>query len=61
MQRPPGVWCAATWRGDDYPISGDHTNQIIAATPGLRRLGSYRDPDVAIEIFAGPDRSTSEQ
>jgi SAM-dependent methyltransferase len=52
---------AAHWRHpvEDYPISGDHTNQIIAATPGLRRLGSYLDPDVAIEIFAGPDRSTS--
>jgi len=52
---------AAHWRHpvDDYPMGGDHTNQIIAATPGLLRLGSYRDPDVAIEIFAGPDGSAS--
>jgi hypothetical protein len=41
-------------------MGGDHTNQIIAASPGLLRLGSYRDPDEAIEIFTGPDRSASE-
>ncbi|MDT5370396.1 MAG: hypothetical protein QOC62_4827 [Mycobacterium sp.] len=41
-------------------MGGDHANQIIAATPGLLRLASYRDPDVAIEIFAGPDRSASD-
>jgi hypothetical protein len=40
-------------------MTGDYTNQIIAATPGLLRLGSYRDPDVAIEIFAGLGQSTS--
>ena len=47
---------AAHWRHpvEDYPMSGDHTNQIIAATPGLLRLGSYRDSDVAIDIFTGP-------
>jgi hypothetical protein len=54
---------AAHWRHrvEDYPMSGDHTNQIIAATPGLLRLDSYRDPDVAIEIFTGPDQSASKQ
>ncbi len=53
---------AAHWRHpvEDYPMGGDHTNQIIAATPGLLRLASYRDPDVAIEIFAGLDRSASD-
>jgi hypothetical protein len=53
---------AAHWRHrvEDYPMGGDHTNQIIAATPGLLRLGSYRDPDVAIEVFGGPDRSASD-
>lgn len=52
---------AAHWRHpvEDYPMGGDRANQIIAATPGLLRLGSYRDPDVAIEIFAGPDGSAS--
>jgi hypothetical protein len=50
---------AAHWRHpvEDYPMGGDHANQIIAATTGLRPLGNYRDPDVAIEIFAGPHRS----
>jgi hypothetical protein len=53
---------AAHWRHpvEDYPMGGDDTNQIIAATPGLLRLGSYRDPDVAIEVFAGPDRYASD-
>jgi len=53
---------AAHWRHpvEDYPMGGDHTNQIIAATPGLLRLASYRDPDVAIEIFAGPHRYASD-
>jgi hypothetical protein len=41
-------------------MGGDHTNRIIAASAGLLRLGSYRDPDEAIEIFTGPDRSASE-
>jgi SAM-dependent methyltransferase len=53
---------AAHWRHpvEDYPMAGDHANQIIAATTGLRPLGNYRDPDVAIEIFAAPDRSASD-
>jgi SAM-dependent methyltransferase len=44
---------AAHWRHpvDDYPISGDHANEIIGATPGLHLAGSYRDPDVAIDVF----------
>jgi hypothetical protein len=52
---------AAHWRHpvEDYPMGGDRTNQIVAATSGLLPLGSYRDPDVAIEIFAGPDSSAS--
>jgi len=37
---------AAHWRHpvDDYPISGDHANEIIGATTGLHLAGSYRDP-----------------
>ena len=44
---------AAHWRHrvDDYPISGDHANDVIAATAGLHLIGSYRDADVAIEVF----------
>jgi cyclopropane fatty-acyl-phospholipid synthase-like methyltransferase len=44
---------AAHWRHrvEDYPISGDHANDVIAATPGLHLIGSYRDKDVAIEVF----------
>jgi len=44
---------AAHWRHrvDDYPMAGDHANDIIAATAGLHLIGSYRDADVAIEVF----------
>jgi SAM-dependent methyltransferase len=53
---------AAHWRHavEDYPMGGDRANRIIADTTGLRPLGNYRDPDVAIEIFAAPDRSASD-
>lgn len=44
---------AAHWRHrvDDYPLSGDQANEIIAATPSLHRIGRYRDPDVVIDVF----------
>jgi cyclopropane fatty-acyl-phospholipid synthase-like methyltransferase len=44
---------AAHWRHRvaDYPMTGDHTNDIVGATAGLHLIGSYRDPDVAIEVF----------
>ncbi len=44
---------AAHWRHrvDDYPMAGDHANDVIAATAGLHLIGSYRDADVAIEVF----------
>jgi SAM-dependent methyltransferase len=44
---------AAHWRHpvDDYPITGDHAGGIVAATAGLYLIGSYRDADVAIEVF----------
>lgn len=48
----------AHWRHPvaDHPMSGDHANDLVGATPGLHQIGSYRDPDVAIEVFdtAGP-------
>jgi len=55
----PATIVAAHWRHSvaDYPMTGDQTNGVIAATPGLHRIGGYRDMDVAIEIF---DTATSE-
>lgn len=49
----PATIVAAHWRHfvDDYPMTGDQTNGVIAATPGLHRIGGYRDDDVAIEVF----------
>ena len=44
---------AAHWRHRvaDYPMTGDHTNDVIAATGGLHQIGGYRDADLAIEVF----------
>jgi len=49
---------AAHWRHRvaDYPMTGDQTNDVITATPGLHLIGSYRDDDVAIDVF---DTATS--
>jgi SAM-dependent methyltransferase len=50
----------AHWRHpvDDYPMSGDDVNAVVAATTGLHMLGSYRDPDVAIDVFDNADGSS---
>jgi SAM-dependent methyltransferase len=44
---------AAHWRQPipGYPMSGEHANDVIAATAGMHLIGSYRDADVAIEVF----------
>ena len=44
---------AAHWRHPvaDYPINGDHANDVIGATAGLYHLGGYRDTDVVIDVF----------
>ena len=44
---------AAHWRHpvEDYPMSGDRANEVIAATAGFHSIGSYRDADVAIDVF----------
>ena len=44
---------AAHWRHRvaDYPLTGDHANDVIGATPGLHLIGSYSDDDVAIDVF----------
>jgi hypothetical protein len=48
---------AAHWRHpvDDYLMSGDQVNEIVAATSGLHLIGSYRDADVAIDAFDNVD------
>ncbi|MET0701193.1 MAG: SAM-dependent methyltransferase [Mycobacterium sp.] len=50
---PGATVVAAHWRHevDDYPLSGDQAHDVIAATPGLTRLGRYRDTDVVIDVF----------
>jgi len=50
---------AAHWRHPvaDYPMTGDEANNVIAATPGLHRIGGYRDDDVVIDVF---DTASSE-
>ncbi len=50
---PGATVVAAHWRHevDDYPLTGDAATEIIAATPGLVPMGSYRDRDVVIEVF----------
>jgi cyclopropane fatty-acyl-phospholipid synthase-like methyltransferase len=43
----------AHWRHpvDDYLMSGDDVNEVVGATTGLHAIGSYRDADVAIDVF----------
>lgn len=50
---PDAVVVAAHWRHpvDDYPMTGDEANAVIAATPGLVSVGTYRDADVVIEVY----------
>ena len=58
--QPGAAVVAAHWRHPvaEYPLSGDAANAVIAATHGLKSLGSYRDRDVAIEVFdTGDGRS----
>ncbi|MCX2932873.1 SAM-dependent methyltransferase [Mycobacterium sp. CVI_P3] len=58
----PTTVVAAHWRHPvaDYPLSGDAANAVIAATPGLHRLGGYLDDDVVIEVFdTGSARSVA--
>jgi cyclopropane fatty-acyl-phospholipid synthase-like methyltransferase len=53
---------AVHWRHAvaDYPLTGDMTHAVIARTPGLTSLGSYRDRDVIVEVFdTGDGRSVA--
>jgi trans-aconitate methyltransferase len=59
---PDATVVAAHWRHpvDDYPITGDQVHEIVAAVPGLTRLGGYGDRDVVIEVFdTGDGRSVA--
>jgi hypothetical protein len=49
----PATVIAAHWRHAvaGYQMSGDKTNEVIAATPGLHRIGGYRDDDVTVDVF----------
>jgi nodulation protein S (NodS) len=49
----PATVIAAHWRHavTDYPMTGDRTNEVIAATQGLHRIGGYCDADVVIDVF----------
>ena len=51
---------AAHWRHrvDDYLMSGDRVNEVVAETAGLHPIAAYRDDDVAIDVFDTAD-STS--
>jgi SAM-dependent methyltransferase len=55
--RPGGHLLAVHWRhpAPGNPRTGDETHQALAAHPGLARLGGYRDPDFAAEVYARAD------
>jgi len=48
---------AAHWRHrvDDYLMGGDQVNEIVAGVTGMHLIGSYRDADVAIDVFDNAD------
>ncbi len=48
---------AAHWRHrvDDYLMAGDQVNAIVAGITGMHLIGSYRDTDVAIDVFDTAD------
>ena len=48
---------AAHWRHrvDDYLSTGDEVNEIVAGVTGMHVIGSYRDADVAIDVFDTAD------
>jgi SAM-dependent methyltransferase len=59
---PGATVVAAHWRHPvaDYPLTGDAAHAVIAAAPGLKPLGYYRDDDVVIDVFdTGDGRSVA--
>ncbi len=62
LLQPGASVVAAHWRHGvaDYPLSGAAAHAVIARTPGLTLLGSYKDRDVLIEVFdTGDGRSVA--
>jgi hypothetical protein len=45
---------AAHWRHpvEDYPLTGDEANFVIAGTTGLQAVAHYSDDDVVIDVYA---------
>jgi hypothetical protein len=40
------------WRGiTDYPLSGDRTHEIIAATPGLVQVVHHQETDFVLDVW----------
>lgn len=50
---PEATVIAAHWRHrvDDYLMTGDRVNEVVAETAGLHSIGAYRDADVTIDVF----------
>src|SRR5258705_7475042 len=48
---------AAHWRHavEDYPLTGDEANFVIAGTTGLQAVAHYSDDDVVIDAFTNGD------
>jgi SAM-dependent methyltransferase len=51
---------AAHWRHrvDDYLMTGDRVNEIVAETAGLHSIAAYRDADVTIDVFDTADSAS---
>jgi predicted TPR repeat methyltransferase len=60
--QPGTTIIASHWRHpvDDYPLTGDEANAVIADTDDVNLLASYLDDDVAIAVFVkGPAQSVA--
>ena len=59
----PGTTVVAShWRHrvEDYPLTGDEANAVIARTSDLHETAAYLDDDVAIAVFTkGSDQSVA--
>ena len=50
---PIATLVTAHWRHpvQEYPMAGDHVNDIVGATANLHHVGTYCDADVVIDVF----------